>query len=275
MVDTPTVIDPAAPPAGDPPATYYAGYDDETKGWLNNRGMDKLPADEALAAAIKGHRSAEQSLGVPQERRLDLPADQNAPGAMDGIYNRLGRPEAAEGYEFTGSEADGSDKAFDDWAKDKFHAAGIGKSQADALYTEFKTFIGDTVGQSTADAATQAAADLVDLQREWGPTAERNLNVAKAAAAKFGLDEAKFASVIAALPKNEGYKLFQAIGAGLGEDPFVNPLDTTSNGATTPEGARTEIAALKKDKAWVEKYQKGDVTARAQSDRLHKIAFGQ
>jgi hypothetical protein len=258
------------PPAGD--VNYYDGYDDATKGWLNNRGMDKLAPDAALASAIKGHMSAEQSLGVPQDRRIDLPVDQAAPGAMDGVYNRLGRPEAADGYVFSSSEADGSDKAFDTWAKEKFHAAGLTADNANALYTDFKTFIGETVTRSAADAEVTAAAATADLQREWGTTYERNKNIAEAAAAKFGLAPAAFDAIKASMEPNEAMKLFQKIGASIGEDPFVNPALTPENNNTTPEGAKSEINALKKDQEWVKKYIAGDLTARNQMDRLQKIA---
>jgi hypothetical protein len=258
--------------AGDKPA-WHANYDPDTLGWMNNRGLDKLPVDEALSTAIKGHMNAEKSLGVPQERRIDLPADTNAPGALDGVYNRLGRPEAPDGYTFSSSDPEGTDKAFDDWAKTAFHDAGISAPNADALYTEFKNFVNGTVEQSAADAATAAAAAELDLQREWGPTYERNKNLATAAAAKFGLDADAFDAIRAALPDNQAMKLFQAIGAAVAEDPFVNSGGNEPVGQT-PAGAAAEIKELQKDQGFVKLYLAGDKTSRDKMAALQKLATG-
>src|SRR5690348_6393637 len=43
---------------------WFDGADAETVGHIQNRGLDKLPANEAALAAIKAHREAEKHLGV-------------------------------------------------------------------------------------------------------------------------------------------------------------------------------------------------------------------
>ena len=263
------------PPAGTPPASdvsYFDSYDDETKGWLNNRGMDKLSATDALAASIKGHRNAEASLGVPADRRLDIPVDVNAEGAMDGIYNRLGRPDAAEGYAFTG--ADANDAKFDEWAREAFHKAGISQGNGDALYQSFKEMIGGTVEQSAADLAIKAQADGLDLQREWGVTHEKNVNLANATVASLGLSPEAFDAVKAAIGNNEAMKLFQSIGAGFGEDKFVTDNGLGPDGPSTPEGARSEIAELKKDEGFRALLRAGDTNAKKKWEALHIVGFG-
>ncbi len=259
-------------PNDDGGKVWHSEYDAETQGWLNNRGMDKLSAEEALASAIKGHRNAEQSLGVPQDRRIDLPADQTIDGAMDAVYSKLGRPEKAEEYKFTGAED--ADKPFDDWFRTEAHKCGLSANHADGMYQSFKEFIGSVQGQSAEETAIQAQADTLELKREWGATYERNVNLANAAVNKMGLTPEQFDKVKVGLGSNEATKLFQAIGAGFGEDTFVAPNDLGPGGPTTPDGARAEIAALKKDKGWAALYVAGDVKARSTMDALQRLATG-
>jgi hypothetical protein len=273
---TMTVTDPGvvAPDTSAPAAdeSYFAGYDDETKGWLNNRGMDKLSANDALAAAIKGHRNAEASLGVPQDRRIDLPVDQTAEGAMDAVYNRLGRPETPDAYTFEGAATDGPDKAFDEWAKEAFHKTGLSAGNANALHASFKEFINGTVNQSEADRAIQTEADLMALKQEWGPTFEKNTNLALATANKFMSPE-DFAALKGGMGNNAAMKMLQKIGAGFGEDTFVSD-DSLPDGHVTPEGAREEIKALKRDKGFIALLEAKDVNARKKWDALHRVGFG-
>lgn len=252
---------------------YHTDYSDDVKGWLDNRGMLTLSPEEALTKAINGHMNAEKSLGVPPERRIDLPADMAVEGAMDSVYNRLGRPEASEGYEFAG--ADTKDKPFDDFFRKAAHSAGMSKAHADAMYQGFKQFIGDVQGSTAADAAIQSKADEQDLMKEWGATFTRNTNIAKAAANKMGVTPDQFAKIQEGLGNNETMKLFQAIGAGFGEDPFVeNDTGLGPDGPTTPEGASETIKELMKDEGWKALYLAGDVAARKKMDNLQRLKTG-
>jgi hypothetical protein len=272
MTEEAAVVTPDATPApaAETPAvdsSWSSGYDDETRGWLNNRGMDKMSADEALTAAINGHRNAEKSLGVPVDRRIDIPSD----GNLDPVYNRLGRPEDPDGYEFTGAEE--VDKAFDDWAKTQFHKAGVSKENGDALYNEFKSFINGTLEQNAQDQKVAFEAADLELQKEWSSTYERNKNLALVTANKLGLDADQFENLKGALGPNEAMKLMQKIGAGMSEDVYVGPDGPGADGATTPEGAREEIKALKLDTGFQKKLQTRDVDALKKWDALHTIGY--
>ena len=264
---------PGTPEGGD--GNYYDSFDADTKGWLDNRGMLKMTSEEALAASIKGHRNAEQSLGVPQDRRIDLPVDRTADGAMDSVYNKLGRPEKLEDYKFTNSQADGSDKAFDEFFSAASHKAGISQDNADAMYDGLKEFFGTVVNADDAADAVAREAEKLDLQKAWGATFDKNEIVAKAAVQKMGLDNTAFEAIQAALGYKSAFELFQRIGAGFGEDTFVGDTNGVGpGGPSTPDGARAEIATLKADKGFREKLLAGDVKANKLWSNLHQMAGG-
>lgn len=260
---------PAADPPATPPATnWYDSYTPEDRGWAENRGLLNMTAEQALASSIKGHQNAEKSLGVPAERRLDLPADQNADGAMDPIYTKLGRPDAATDYKFSAAEADGADADAVKFIQDALYKAGVSATNADTFFTAMKAWIQGNVDTDKNEAGIARTAAEHDLQREWGSTHEANTALAKAAAAKQGVDAEAFEKIVGALGYPETMKLFQGIGKGFGEDAFIGG-DGPGAAAQTPEGATAEITELMKDKGFTKLLTEGDVGARKKWDALH------
>jgi hypothetical protein len=261
----------AAAPAAAPKTNWYDSYTPEDRGWAENRGLLNMPIDQALAATIKGHQNAERSLGVPAERRIDLPADQTLDGAMDPIYSRLGRPEAATDYKFSKAAADGSDADAVKFIQSALFTAGVSATNADAFFSSMKDWIQGNVDSDQNEAGISRSAAEHDLQLEWGSTTEANTALAKAAASKQGVDAEAFEKVIGALGYSQTMKLFQGIGKGFGEDEFLNGDGKGGTPAQTPEGAAAEITQLMDDDGFTKLLSEGDIGARKKWDALHLI----
>ena len=275
------MTDPAAPsgtpaePGGAPqptpaaePAHWSMTISPELRGWAENKGMLALTNDQITASALNGHMNAERSLGVPADRRIDLPADRAAEGAMDAIFERLGRPKTAAEYAFTGADPAGADKDAVNFLQGALFEAGVSGEAADAFFTSMKTWITGLEEGTANEAGIARTASEHDLQREWGSTHEGNVNLAKAAAAKLGVEAGAFDAIRDAIGHAETMKLFHTVGKGFGEDTFING-DGAGTAGQTPEGAKAEIETLKLDKGFQEKLQSGDKAARAQWDALH------
>lgn len=257
--------------AGAGSGEWFASFDADTRGWLENRGLTKLDADAALPKVIDGFRNAEKKLGVPSEQLLRLPQDRTVEGAMDAVYNSLGRPEKTGEYTLKSGEDDAD---FATWAQEKFHKAGLSQDQASSLYTEFRDMIGSASAQNDTDESLQNQANMADLKTEWGSTYDRNMSIAKNAIRALGAS----AEVVDKLEESLGFsdviKLFNTIGQKMGEDSFVSG-DTTDGLPglpSTPDGARAKINELKLDKDWVVKKLAGDRAANLLWTQLHKIA---
>jgi len=250
---------------------WFKTFDSDTRGWLENRGLDKLDATAALPKVIDGFRNAEKKLGVPSDQLLRLPQDRTVEGSMDSVYNSLGRPEESGKYEL-GSGEDDAD--FATWAQEKFHKLGLSQNQAKSLYGEFTNMIGTASEKNDSDAKLQNEADMSDLKSEWGATYERNLNIAQGAIRALGASAEVVDKLEEAMGFSDVIKLFNTIGQKIGEDTFVSG-DTNAafpGLPSTPEGANAKILELKRDKEWVTKYNSGDHEARQLFTNLHKIA---
>jgi len=191
--DTPAAGDAAGTPAADvgagdqngsvafDPVTAYAALDEETRTWLQAKGFDKSPVELAKAA-----RSQEKMLGGA----IKVPGKDATPEERDAFFNKLGRPDKPEGYEFKVPtdlpeglpyDAERATKL-----KTDLHGLGLTKDQAAAVHD---MYINEVVGGASGAAEKQAADNLAAaekatdaLVKRWGPldgdTAKANFELA-------------------------------------------------------------------------------------------------
>src|SRR4051812_33433335 len=85
----------AAPAAGTgAPAAFdwkTAGLDDASAAFVAEKQF------KDMSTAIQSHRNLEKLVGVPADKLLRLPTD-DSPEAWNAIYDKLGRPKDAAGY---------------------------------------------------------------------------------------------------------------------------------------------------------------------------------
>jgi hypothetical protein len=174
--DGSVVVDPVDNKAG----TAFAALDEDTRGWLQTKGLTGV---DALA---KSARESEKLLGG----MVKLPGKDATPEEREAFLNKLGRPEKADGYQFTvpknlpeGLPYDGERaKAF----AVKAHELGIPQDAAAGLHDWFmadsvNAFAG--MGEAQKAAMQQKAGAATEaLVKEWGPldgeTAQANFEIA-------------------------------------------------------------------------------------------------
>ena len=248
---------PAAPAGGEQP--WFQGADAETTGYIQNRGLDKMKPHEAALATIKAHREAEKFLGAGTERIVRLPKDANDAEGRNALYNRIGRPEKPEGYDFAGIE--GVDESFTKFVAPLFHNNGVTK---DAAREITKSLLSEATRQETEATKAREVQLTVErdaLLKDWGGAAEANLVVAQNAFKKLGITEEQSKAIEQVLGFGKTMKMFHDLGTKIGEDPFVNPGGGQLPRITTKEQALARKSELKADQDWVKKFLAGDVNA--------------
>jgi hypothetical protein len=238
------------------PADWMAKYQGEDLGWLQNRGLTGKSADEAIRNLYDGQRHAEKRLGVPADRLLALPQDASSEGAMDPVWDALGRPKDAAGYEIDPGDTTET-QAFAEVLGNQFHAAGLTKDQGEAVVAAMEDFFGAEFDKSEASTQEARAANLAKLKEEWGGDEagnfDLNIQLAKEAAKQTGATEAEINALSAAFSEETGdadvIRFFNRIGQKLGgEDPFISGASVDLGiGATTPEAAAAKISEMKTD----------------------------
>ncbi len=251
---------------------WFAGLDDETRGYITNRGLDKLDATQAAHEAIKAARNAQAKLGIPADQVLRVPSDANDKDGWGKVYERLGRPADPKDYQLEMLEKD--KPAFYDAIRPKLHELGVTKTQGEELVKHINSWMKTAVEENTAAQTAALAVDQADLKKSWGANHAVNQMIAQKAMQKLGFSDAE----VKAMETVAGYKGIMEkmlkIGVGLGEDRFVSNDLPGGKGLMTREGALERLNQKKADRAWAAKYLAGDADAVKEANDLHRLAFG-
>lgn len=208
---------------GDQAKTYEPVL--QAKGW-------KGPAD-----VLAGYVNLEKALGAD---KVVLPKPDAKPEEWDGVWKKLGRPDAPDGYEF--KKPDGFDGYSDEFAG-KFrgivHNAGLNKSQAAALHDWWVGEAQGFAGQSAeAEAARQAEVNKA-IETEWGTAKAEKLEAAARALKALGASDEALASIEKAVGSFGGLKLLAIAGEAMRE----GQLHGKANGPGL-EAAKSELAGI-------------------------------
>lgn len=263
----------AAAAAGEKP--WYEPLDAETKGYLQNKGLDKKTAIEAFAEAAKFHREAEKFVGAPANEILRLPKDPNAP-EWNAVYERLGKPKDVKEYDLSSVKRTG-DKPIDDALADTLRQAAYDANVSKEAAARIAAHVVKHLDASeTATAAIQQdklVLEKTELKKNWGQNEAANMVVARAAAAALGVKP----EAVAALEGVVGYaqimEMFRTIGTKIGEDRFVTSSGG-GGGLMTRDQATAEKNALKTDKAWVTRFLNGGLEEKRKMEALDRIIVG-
>lgn len=260
---------PAAANSGGAP-DWLSGFTDEGKGYVQNKGW-KTPVE-----AIESYKSLEKFHGVPPEQLVKLPKDDN-PEAWNEVFKKIGRPENADGYKLAMPEK--SDPEFAKWAKSAFHESGLTTKQAEKLASKWNEHVNGTLKSMSEQKAAQVTQESDGLKKEWGAAYDQNVNVAKRAAASFGIDAATIDKLEDAMGYAGVIKFMHGLGAKTGEASFVTgdsrQTGFQGGGALTPGQAKARITELRSDPGFVAKYVANDASAKAEMQRLHEFAYNQ
>jgi hypothetical protein len=223
-------------------------------------------------SVLESYRNLEKLRGVPADRLLKLPEPGDDKG-MNEIYEKLGKPATPEGYGFNAK--DPNNAGFTNWAKDAFHKLNLSTQQGQELVNQFNEYQGQVEAQEKADHTAKVQAQVTSLKKEWGGAYQQNLNRAMAAYRQFGIPDAAVDSLEKTMGFDGVMKVFNALGAKVGEHQFVggDPNQSFGEGMIlTPEQANAKIKALKQDGQWVDRYLKKDTKAVAEMERLMRMA---
>jgi hypothetical protein len=266
-----TTTEPAAPAApllgGDPPASATAPAAPaagegapaaaDPRAWLPEEfRADPLFKDIADPAALaKSYGHAARMVGMDKGQVLRLPAEGDE-AARAELFNRLGRPETPDKYEFPELPAplvDGVEPA----ARETFHKLGLSAAQARGVMELYGGQVQAAEAARLARASELEAAVERDLRAEYGEAFDDKLHAANRAIAEFGGKELGKLLTEARMPDGTRMgnhpllvKAFAAAGARLAEPADLRGGSSggSAQGALTPAEAQAELAALKGDR---------------------------
>lgn len=281
---------PAPPPAPAPapaPQTWFSGITDpEMTGYIQNRGLDKLPINEAFVKTATAHRLAESRLGVPADRLVQIPT-QGDTAAEKAFWQKFGAPADPKDYAFEGVD-DALTPGFGEMLRGSASKHNMPKDMASGVAKDVLKWITDL---EASESAAQGAAIKVEqekLEADWGPKTgdkhKANLMIADRAAAALGIKPEALSAMMAGVGGAEVARLFRDLGVKLGEARYIQDGNNPNGGVMTREQAidrRFVLTGIDKngqttgkgDADWKAKLRKGDTAARQEwGDLLKMIA---
>lgn len=261
----------AAAPTGGAFDWNSAGLDADTLGYVQNKGWKGVPD------ALTSYRNLEKLTGVPADKLIKLPKDNN-PEEWNQVYSKLGRPESADKYDIPLPEGDNGELA--KVARGWFHENGLSVSQARGVAEKFNGYLTEQLTAQQARVNQEHQAQVVSLKGEWGDKYDANSAVVDRAAKAFGMT----AEHVLALRNSMGPSAAMKFLYNIGSKIAVEDSELLGGGGTNPgfngmsvEQAQSRIGELRKDRAFVERFNSPDPKtrqeARAEMQRLHRIAY--
>lgn len=259
-----------------PPAEGEKGGG-EAKSW-----KDELPEDlrndpnlepiKDIPGLAKSFVNVQKMVG----NRIPLPKDEADDEAWSEVFDKLGRPESPEKYAIEVPEGYPTNEEFITSMRKAAHSAGLNQKQLNVLSSAYleqeKAQLEAYQAQSLEQAKKASDALLKDLGGEEKLTeaykvVERAVEVYGGEALKDELDSVlieRDGEKIRLGNSPHLFKAFYDLGKGLGEDGL--PSD---GGGPAGRNATEQIAELRADKNFMERYNSGDPIARKKMSELY------
>tara|TARA_R100000306_G_scaffold17408_1_gene21432 strand:+ start:168 stop:1004 length:837 start_codon:yes stop_codon:yes gene_type:complete len=232
------------------------------------REEPSLQTFDSVDKLAKSYVNAVKMIGGNPEHMVAIPQEGES---WDGFYNKIGRPEQANGYEF--GDENGELDGFREFA----HNTGLTQEQANSILNLY----GEIQEEQETDATNQLEElrtnTTMELQKEWGKNYDGKLDYAKRAFAQFATPELIQVMDDSGLGNHpEMLRAFSKVGEIMGEDSLVvgTGLGTSQ---LSPQQAQAEIQALYSDKEFSASYRDnknpGHKQAMNKMDKLFKTAY--
>lgn len=243
-------------------AIDVSSLDEALRGHITTAGWHELEPAAALGAVVAKWRDAETKLGGPANELFRIPANADA-AALAPVYEKLGAPKDAAGYDFKDVQAP---EELQSSVRAYAAAHRLTQAQATALLTE-RAAETAKADQSRLDG-TAAAAALAkqSLDSSWGSEAPLRQFQASKALEHFGFN----AENIQLLAGTDAQKYidimqkFSVLGARMAEAKILGDGGGTGQtvGSYTPDQARAKIASLNADRDFVARRMHEDTKVR-------------
>jgi hypothetical protein len=245
-----------------------AGVDEVGQALVSERQW-KGPGD-----LLASYRNLEKLVGVPAEQVIKLPKDMND-ATMGDVWTRLGKPSAATDYKLPVPEGDKGE--FAGAASKWFHEANLTVGQAQKVAAAWNAHQAEATKAQQTAYTQKVDGEARQLKTDWGAQHDSNVAIAKSAAQKFGMTAEQINALESAMGFAGVHKFLFNIGAKLGEAEFVDGNPGGGFGGRTPESARAEIARMKADPTFSQRFVSKDPVvkgqARKEMDDLMRIAY--
>jgi hypothetical protein len=218
------------------------------------RAEPSLQSFDSVDKLAKSYVHARKMIGGDPDRMLQLPKEGDEDG-WNQVYNRLGRPEDADGYNFDLGDGEQSPDVAD--FKNVAHQLGLTNDQAKTMLGIYNQISENDLAEEQDQFDEMNIEYLQEIQKEWGDEFSKNSELARRAFQNFASEELMEVMKETGLSNHpEVLKTFSRIGQVLSEDNIL-PGTRGAIGGMTPVHAEETIASRMADQEFRTAYLDG------------------
>ena len=273
-VDTGNPVEASTAPAeaiSATPTSPLDGFQDaDLRAYAEGKGFDKA----GFEGVVKSYSHLEK-MSTNHDSTVVIPGLDATPEQQSEFYNRLGRPEAEDGYSFKLDE--GIDTSRLDTMRSKAHALGITDEQFSGMAQADMDFMTGAVQDQSDQAVISKAEAELALKKEWGAAYDTKVAGIDVAAHKLGFSDEHLIGLHKIMGPVDAMKFVDGLNSKIG-DHQMESGETVSSDHKTPEQAKLEMNALMGKPefvaAWTDKSNSGHKDAVAQKAALSRLISG-
>lgn len=261
---------------GAAPVWYEGKVSPETLGLWQNKGWDVSDPVKLATAVTQSYAEAQKFVGAPTNELIRMPKPGDEAG-IKAMWQRLGAPVDAAGYDFTGvkvSEDDATNTAFHERMRSTAAALNLPKDVATSLAAALAKQQTDQAAEVAATGTAALEAAKAELRKNWGANFDANKFVAARAAQALGVDAETMNALESQIGYNKVMEMFRSIGTKIGEDKFVVGPGGGGDKVMTRDQAVAQKQTLMQDQAWVKSYLDGDAAKGREMTALNTLIVG-
>jgi hypothetical protein len=209
------------PPA---PEGWWSKLEEADRGFVTNRGWDKLDPGAAAAEALKAYRGSEKLRGgLASGDVVALPKQGDAEGAKE-FWKKVGTPEKPEGYNFEGLQTKAGvapEEGYLAAARAAAHATNMPAHMLREFMGHMQPWQDGIAERQQAQLTVDVQQQDRDLQLHWGANTPRNKFIAARAMDTMNVSAEAIATADRAMGHVPFMDMFLEIGNLLGESRFV------------------------------------------------------
>ena len=233
------------------------------------RNEPSLQNFNSLDNLAKSYVHARRMIGADPDEVLKIPKENDQEG-WGNLYNRLGRPEGPDGYDFELGDGEQSNDLMD--FKNVAHELGLSNNQAKMVLGIYNKVAEHDAQQEDQDYEQMNTDYLQRIQSEWGDSFDKNAELARRAFQNFASEEAVEVLKDTGLSNHpEILKTFARIGQVMAESDVL-PGTRNQVGAPSQANAEDQISMRMQDQdfkmAYMDENNPGHEAAVREMTRL-------
>ncbi len=252
---------------------WYESLPADDLTYLKSKGWDKAGAEPFM---FDSYRNLEKLRGVSPDKLLKLPDVADKDG-WTKVYDKLGRPESPDKYEYKAPEGQQIDANRLSWFSKTAHELGLNKEQHNTLVNAALSFEGEMSKSMLEQQQQTFTAQTEQLKKEWGNAYEERKLLAEQGLARYLDDNSEEAvkNMQQVMGNAAVLKLFAKIGERMSEHTMPK-TDGDRPFGLGPKQAQEKLDILKSqimsDKSRLDQYVAGKGFDFDEVQRLLRLA---